>query len=465
MVSSPTSLAATLELIHSYTAAHSAEQWAAAAADPGTRVLLASYNCPHRIGNNLHQFTNAFALALLERRWLLWSGDVNASCSKYLHRRGWLLTREQAKNGSKRATKNWSQVAIGSRELVWKPLVRTGATSAGSGAGSQPALSTSALSLCEWSRPATLANSSSNVMRFDPSRYANYQPIAALMAAVAHRWVGPAASRVATLSAFGTGAAYGALFHTLFTFENETVATPTARALCSRFSTGAAGLCERAREGSGGQRSLGRKQADEFWLAVHLRTYLDDAESALSDASFISATRRLLSDGLAGRNSCTVLLAGDEEPLAIRRVMLQVLQRAGFPQCGIVQSEHAATEVAADDAQQVATRDHGNLTEASAVRDVFLLSMADALVGMSRVPNGFSTFALLITELIAFRKVPLTAPVVMCACEPPTFDYNKCGVQGATSCTDRSRYCLQGTTCLDLRRESYLDKGKLLRWG
>lgn len=316
----------------------------------GTPVV-GKYGCPNQMGNRMHEYLNSAVLALVSWRPLLTRFHTEqwyppqSLCEQFVHRRNWTRA-----------------VSAGTKE--WRPpglyiydAPRRIACSARHWAGAPFTVTIGAV---EWQQGAALAG-----------------PGAGLAP--------PASARAAALFALGADLAFGALLRATFAFDELSVRRHAHAALhAARLVTAASG--------AGATR---RTRPDAFWLSVHVRHHMrtDDGRGptlALVWAEARAAIeQRAPKQGSSRAPRCGVLLASDRDYAA--SVLSQHAEALGCVLVTVPRTADGDTGAGGDFEPE-----HGKYAQASAVRDLYLLSLGDSIVG-----NTASTFTMLAAELIA----------------------------------------------------------------
>lgn len=387
-----------VSLLRHYVRDHSAPVPSAKAAqDAGSGYAVAYYMCPQEVGNRMHQFLNAFAVAVATNRTVLWSFGSSdglnpfraslSGCQAVLPRRAWLQPATSLHTAVKR---HGLYIRGADRALACGRIDgRHGS----------------------WHRDGHRSVDLGPVHR---------QQAAAMAAEVASTHLSPeTAARARLLFSLGPFYAFGSLMRTAFDMNMETVVRPVVQALVD------AGLITAATAAHARPwRRFGRderKHPGAVWIAVHMRhsnPRNNGSESAAMFWPFVAdLVRRRLGPApppapggdLGAAPRCAVLLASDR---ALPARMLSPLAKTEG--CVVVQAP--ALEV-----RQTRRFEHGSNTGAGAIRDLLLLALGDSLVGSLR-----STFSLLAANMMAAMASPRERPeLVECrrgkrpACLPP----------------------------------------------
>lgn len=314
-----------------------------------TYFVVGTYGCPGQFGNRMHEFLNAFALAVITQRTLVWRYTNQATgvhevgtleeCSKFLTRRTWIQSAEIL-----------PQYNADIVEMNWDTNVEV----ACAGVHEERARAIAPGKKLEQYQMSTLAQPGANI---SPEL----------------------ARRARTLMARGPEYLFGKLFEAAFRWSAQTVVRPTIEVLQG------AGLID-AREV--------RKDKDSLWVAVHVRHKdIDDTVEMRDNLAGHFAEAITASVLRAKRKSCAVFLATDDD---VTENLLK--PKLANVSCSVVRSRMGKPQPDFKD-------EHGNNTGVGAMRDLFLLSHADMLVGTS-----FSSFSMVSAEHLRTRQgsaVPL----------------------------------------------------------
>lgn len=207
-----------------------------------------------------------------------------------------------------------------------------------------------------------------------PYRFEEYQALALSLPGA--NLTEEQAHRAHRLFALGPEVAYGRLLRAAFKFSEAQVVQPTYSVLRE------AGLIDAHN---------GRADKSSVWVAVHAqRQHEQLGDEGLQFASVLwNQTSSFLhtARGEQGDRPCTILLATDDEEM--RATLGSKALQEG---CALVQSDLGTPEGSVGGA-------HGELAERSALRDIYLLSLADMVVGTS-----WSAFTQTIAELVLSRN-------------------------------------------------------------
>lgn len=298
--------------------------------------VVGAYGCPGQFGNRMHEFLNAFALAVITDRTLVWRYTNQATgvhevgslaeCSKYMSRRDWIPSVDVLKESNAEIIElNWeSAVEVACGRLHEK---RAKAIAPGK--------------KLEQYQVASLAQSTADI---------------------SHEM----ATRAKRLMARGPEFLYGKLFEAAFYFTNEVVG-PTRDVLQEARLIDESGR---------------RTPPDALWLGAHIRhkNIEDTVEERRELASkFAEAVGAVVNNSKSG--VCAVLLATDDD--VTEDLLKPFVERI---RCSMVRSKMGEPRPDFKD-------EHGNNTGVGAMRDLYLLSRADVLVG-----TGFSSFTMAISE-------------------------------------------------------------------
>ena len=333
--------------------------------------LFATYACPVQLGNRIHEFLNAFAAAVVTNRTLVWRYSrqpgypaSEEECGRLLHRRSWIWSESAAQTYNPNVA--WKPLDLGlhihdaPRRLacaLLHPAVRTARVVS--------------LGALEWQQAASLAA---------PGAFANQRHSLA---------------SAATLFSLGSDFAFGALFQSAFAWSESLVVDMT-HATLQAAGLGSAGHSERASE----EPLVPLTSA--IWLGVHMRAQSESNDGTGLFPSFSRAISEVLDAhcptggivpstrdvNITEKPCCVILLASDRE--ASTAMLMPVAKQRG---CVLVRSKRGEAEAPG------LTTEHGRYTRDTAMRDVYLLSHADHLIGTSG-----STFSLLMAEQLAFRQ-------------------------------------------------------------
>jgi len=301
-----------------------------------TEFVVGSYGCPGQFGNRMHEFLNAFALAVITQRTFVWRYTNQASgvhevgtleeCSKYVTRRDWIQSADVLPMfGAEIEEMNWGTnldlYCVG----VHRQLPRAIAPG----------------KKLEQYQMAALALPGANV-----------SPEMAL--------------RARRLMARGPEYLYGKLFEAAFHWTGNVV-VPTLEML--QFN----GLIDSQNR---------RTPPDALWVAVHIRHKdISDTTEMRSGMAARFADAISATVGNSSSRACAIFLATDDDmTMDLLKPMVHELG------CPVVHSRMGKPQPDFKD-------EHGNNTGVGAMRDLFLLAHADTLVG-----TGFSSFSMAIAE-------------------------------------------------------------------
>jgi len=330
-------------LIDDYIMNHRSPQY-----DRGNRFIAGVYGCPKQFGNRMHEFVNSFAIGLITGRNIAWEYTKQATGSFGVG------TLEECD-------------ALMNRRL-WIPKYEDVVTTV------------NALEMRSAEELACLANDSSEVIR--THRFEEYQALALTLPG--SDLTSDQQSRARQLFALGPEVAYGKLLRAAFRFDHEQVVKPT------HFVLRGMGLLDDDNQ---------RVEEDSTWVAVHLRHQQEKLNEAgrreFAELVWNQTQSFLKSAGAGyGQRPCAVLLATDDE--RTDRIMRPWIEK----ECVLVRSDLGPVETSW-------SGEHGQHTGLGALRDVYLLSLADMVVG-----TGWSSFTQVIAELVLSRTP--SAPFAQC---------------------------------------------------
>lgn len=354
----------------------------------------------------MHDFLNAFALAVVTDRTIVWRfspatsdamGLTLAQCDAVVRRRAWTGRCARAQNTTSSAV----CPAKGSTEASARDPRRLACAARRPLAAGEPASYDidASVGCFEWQEAALLAH---------PRVLATLPPAAA--------------ERTRTLFSLGADMAMGALWDAYFHFDEAAVVQETQRALVeaglqvasagagAAVTAGAAEAVAAARAGAGPTR----------WVAVHMRHQRASDKGLKSAAKYWPQVRSLLLDGgsvggVGGGEdrgtpvSCAVFLAADRP--APYKHLKSLVEEEG---CVFVRSRQGASAGRDFKAWRGKERgkggwyEHGPFALSAAMKDLDLLSHADSFVGTTG-----SSFTTSIGELIAARGSPSTDGAVV----------------------------------------------------
>lgn len=316
---------------------------------PSNRFVAGVYGCPKQFGNRMHEFVNSFAIGLITGRNIAWEYTKQATGTFAV------------------GTQDECDALMQRRS--WIPKLEDTANS------------TDAIELNSAGELACLAGDRARVLR--TRRFEEYQAVAlSLPGAVLGR---DQALRAAQLFALGPEVAYGKLLRAAFRFDEHQVVQPTFDVLREKNLLDANHM---------------RTEENSVWVAVHLRhqdTNLDEkGRNQLAGVAWDQTRSFIQAAGAGyGKLPCAVLMATDDERSV--DIMRPWIEQAG---CEIVRSDLGPVETSW-------SREHGEHTGLGAVRDIYLLSLADMVVG-----TGWSSFSQIIAELVLSRNP--SAPFAQC---------------------------------------------------
>lgn len=324
-------------LVDTYIQTHKAGQL-----DKERGFVAGVYGCPKQFGNRIHEFINSFAIAVVTDRNLAWEYT------------------KQTTGEHSVGTQDECDELLHRHE--WIPSLDR----------SVPASS----NFVEVSSQEELACSpNEGDVLFRTHRFEEYQALALAQDGAAlddHQQ-----ARAKQLFALGPEVAFGKLMRASFSFDDALVVQPTHRVL---------------QEAALVYANTTRMQAGSIWVAVHLRhqqeTLTQDARQQFAQVVW-NQTVGFLEGAQAGfgRRPCAVLMATDDE--GTEDAIRPLINDAG---CTLVRSDLGAEETSW-------SGEHGNHTGVGALRDIYLLSHADMIVG-----TGWSSFTQTIAELILSKN-------------------------------------------------------------
>lgn len=309
--------------------------------DPEQGFVVGTYGCPKQFGNRMHEFLNAFATAVVTGRNLVW----RYTSQRGVHAVGTVEECEEAVH-----RKQW----IPSDSVLEDMNVTT--------------------RLIENASELACSELDSYTTGQEVAEHAVWEQYqASVLAHADARLSVEAKERARILFSKGVEFAYGKLWNAAFEFDTEMVVRPSFEVLRDARLVTKEGI---------------RTQQDSFWVGVHLR---HKSEMSLAERRWIAITnwnlvKQALDDKQA-KGLCAVLLATDDN--VTEDIVRPWVAMQG---CTLVRSRF-------DEEETSWSSEHGSHTGVGALRDVYLLSLADALFGTT-----WSSFTQSIAERILARN-------------------------------------------------------------
>ena len=321
----------------------------------------------------IHQFLNAFAIAIITGRALILLSSEKQACGQLLHSLEWMVYM-QAGPTMFRILSAVSVVRQAETGDCCRPPM---AQLACNGMDADQRI------IMSLGMPGQRGRLNLKTFNFDEA--AVLQSSVAIVSNKARR-------RASILFSLGTDTAFGALFAASFQFNQTNVVLPTWNTLCASNAI---------------ECPSGEKPANSFWLAVHVRCKLisgklPDIGEVLLPA-LVEPIQVLLNGGLLNATSrCALLLASDNSK--VKPWLQGQLRKWGFGRCPIVTSDQEALL-----SKQGRMTAHGSLADVTSLRDVHLLSRADAFIGTFQ-----SSLSIAISEAIVGRHAPARPAIIHC---------------------------------------------------
>jgi len=319
-------------------------------------IAVANFTCPERFGNFIHRFLALFTFALVADIPLI---DEGTGCDSMVERRAW-VNRVEPLSSHRRGRTRRAVVDVLPGPADKNLEVRLACLS--------EEFTGAALGAVD-----VVVESNKNFARYDS------QEIAALGLPRKAR-----PSRAQTLFALGPHFAIGSLFDAAFSFTQNDITEPVHRDLRAEgIVTSATGRLT---------------STNSFWLAVHIRHRCNSHKGSESVPVFGRAIKEMLSQRTTA--SCAVLVASD------RRKTVDLLRdHIRGEGCTLVTLSRNKT-------QRSRLSENGLDAGDGAIRDVYMLSLADSLVA-----SFGSTFSVIAQEILASRSTsrPSALPTIkMC---------------------------------------------------